>query len=184
MPAAKFDNLINDFTRMEEKCQIIKDLEHNADKQVQKIYKQLNHSFITPIDCEDIFMLTKRLDQITDQIDSTAQNFLMYNVESITDSARVFSQLIIKSCDALTEAVRELKHFKKVNNIHEKIRKVNELEHEGDDLYHSSVKSLFKDNHDPLFVIKWREIYRKLESVLDVCEDLANSILGVVLKNS
>ncbi|RPJ05481.1 MAG: DUF47 domain-containing protein [Spirochaetaceae bacterium] len=182
--ADKLDDLIMNYTDKETKCRVIEDLEHEADGQVQKIYAQLNTAFITPIDREDIFMLAKRFDQVTDTVDSAAQRFLMYNVLSITEEAKAFSHLIVKCCNLLIEVVTELKHFKKVNKIRDGIIKVNALEHDGDILYHNTVKALFQKEHDPLYVVKWKEMYRALEDVLDACEDSANTILGVVLKNS
>lgn len=183
--AIKFDNLINNYTDIEKKCNEIEEVEHDADKQVQAIYLQLNRSFITPIDREDIFIIAKRLDQICDQIDSAAQRFLMFDVEEITEeSAKKFTDLIIKCCEHINTVAIDLKHFKKVDKINDGIRFINELEHNGDDLYHSSVKNLFKKNKDPLYVLKWKEMYLSFEIILDACEDAANTILGVVVKNS
>jgi uncharacterized protein Yka (UPF0111/DUF47 family) len=108
----------------------------------------------------------------------------MYNVESMTPPARAFSLLISRCCDSLVSMVVELKRFKKVNKIHEEIRKINELEHDGDNLYHDSVRQLFQEEHDPLFVLKWTEMYQALEQILDACEDFANTVLGVVVKYS
>ena len=182
--AEKMNALINDYTGITVKCREIEDLEHSADQQVQKIYNQLNHSFITPIDREDIFLVAKRLDQVTDQIDSATQRFLMYNVESTTEEAKIFSGLIIKCCGFLHGVVEELKNFKKATRIHEGIKRVNELGHDGDVHYHASVQKLFQEHQDPLYVLKWKEMYQELERILDACEDVANTILSVVMKNS
>ncbi len=182
--AQKMDLLINDYTDITVKCREIEDLEHSADQQVSKIYHQLNHSFITPIDREDIFLVAKKLDQVTDQIDSAAQRFLMYDVESTTEEAKIFSRLIIKCCGFLNGVVEELKHFKKAQRINEGIKIVNELEHDGDIHYHAAVMKLFRGHHDTLYVLKWKEMYQEMERILDACEDVANNILSVVMKNS
>ncbi len=182
--AQKMDALINDYTNITVKCREIEDLEHSADQQVSKIYHQLNHSFITPIDREDIFLVAKKLDQVTDQIDSAAQRFLMYDVENTTEEAKIFSQLIIKCCGFLNGVVEELKHFKKAERINEGIKIVNELEHDGDIHYHAAVMKLFREKHDTLYVLKWKEMYQEMERILDACEDVANNILSVVMKNS
>lgn len=180
----KLNALINDFSDIAVKCREVEDLEHAADKQVQKIYNQLNHSFITPIDREDIFLVAKRLDQVTDQIDSATQRFLMYNVESTTPEARIFSQIIMKCVGVLHGVVEELRNFKRATRIHEGIKLVNELEHDGDVHYHASVQKLFREHTDALYVLKWKEMYQELERILDACEDVANTILSVVMKNS
>ncbi len=182
--AEKMNALINDFSDIAVKCREVEDLEHAADQQVQKIYNQLNHSFITPIDREDIFLVAKRLDQVTDQIDSATQRSLMYNVESTTPEAKIFSQLIVKCVGVLHGVVEELRNFKKATRIHEGIKLVNELEHDGDVHYHASVHKLFREHTDALYVIKWKEMYQELERILDACEDVANTILSVVMKNS
>ncbi len=182
--AQKIDSLINDYTNVAVRCREIEDLEHSADQQVSKIYHQLNHSFITPIDREDIFLVAKRLDQVTDQIDSAAQRCLMYNVESTTDEAKIFCSLIVKCCGFLNGVVEELRNFKKAKRIHEGIKIVNELEHDGDIHYHAAVTKLFKEHQDVLYVLKWKEMYQEFERILDACEDVANTILSVVMKNS
>jgi uncharacterized protein len=182
--AQMMDALINDYTGIEAKCREIEDLEHEADAQVHKIYDQLNSAFITPIDREDIFLIARRLDQVTDQIDSAAQRFLMFNVEEMTDEARIFSRFIIRCCGYIDGVVGELRHFKKAKRIQEGIRQVNELEHEGDNHYHASVKKLFREHRDPLTVLKWKEVYQALERILDACEDAANCIMSVVMKNT
>ncbi len=185
--AKKFDNLINNYNNIEYKCREIEDLEHTADKQVQKIYAQLNHSFITPIDREDIFLIAKRLDQVCDQIDSTAQRFMMYDIKDVTEEAKGFSRLAVKCCEHIDILMEDLKHIKKIKNIkniNESIQIINDIEHEGDNLYHLSVKQLFQKQYDAIYIIKWREMYRSLEKILDACEDFANTILSVVMKNS
>ncbi len=182
--AGKLDSLINDYTSIELKCHEIEDLEHSADQQVSRIYGQLNHSFITPIDREDIFLVAKRLDQVTDQIDSAAQRFLMYNVEGTTEEAKIFSRLIVKCCGYLNDVVVELKNFKRSKRINEGIKLVNELEHDGDNHYHAVVRKLFRESSDALHVLKWKEMYQEFERILDACEDVANTILSVVMKNS
>jgi len=182
--ARMLEDLIQDYTSIPEKINAIEAVEHECDQQVHKIMQKLNTSFITPIDREDIYLLAKELDNITDSIEATAHRFRMYNVESIREESISFAKLIVKSTSELKDVMCELKNLKKSETMREKIIEINRLENEGDDIFRNVITKLFVAEKDPIQVIKWKEIYEYLENTLDACEDVANIVEGIVMKHA
>jgi uncharacterized protein len=182
--ALMLEDLMTNFTDVDNKIKKIEDVEHECDKRVHKILAQLNKSFITPIDREDIYLIAKELDNITDDIEATAHRFNMFNVSSIREEAKKLTELIVVSTKELKDVMSELKNMKKSKTLKEKIIEINRIENEGDEIYRSAMTSLFKHEKDAIEVIKWKEILEYLENTLDACEDVANIIEGVVMKNA
>jgi uncharacterized protein len=158
--------------------------EHEGDQQVHAMMDRLNKSFITPIDREDLFHISKDLDNITDAIESTAHLFAMFDVRTVRDDAKSFVKLIVEATAELHALTKEMKHFKRSASLKPKVIEINRLENEGDRLHRRAVHTLFTQEKDPLEVLKWREVYENLESALDACEHVANIILGVVVKHA
>jgi predicted phosphate transport protein (TIGR00153 family) len=161
---------------------LIKDVEHKADHLTHDIIKKLNKSFVTPLDREDIYALSAALDDILDLIDASAQRVVMYNVEKPTAEAKELAFLILKSCQALDKAVALLGG--KLEPIAEYCMEVNALENEADRVCREAISRLFDDERDPIKLIKWKEIYETLERATDKCEDAANILESVVVKNA
>lgn len=182
--AVMLEDLMKNYTDIERKIKAIEEVEHECDLKVHKIIAHLNKSFITPIDREDIFLIAKKLDNITDSIESTAHRFIMLNVNSITEDAIRLSELIVSCSAELKSVLVELKNMKKSTLLQSKVIEVNRIENEGDEIFRKAVTGLFKSPKDPIEVIKWKEIYEYLESSLDACEDVANIIEGVVTKHA
>jgi uncharacterized protein len=183
--AKKLEELMENYTNINEKINAIEEIEHKCDGHVHKMLEHLNRSFITPIDREDIYLIAKELDNITDAIESTAHRFRMFNVKSgIKDDAKRLSKLITQCTEELVDVMSELKKMKTSKKLSEKIIKVNSIENEGDDIFRSAMQSLFVSEKDALEVIKWKEIYEYLENTLDACEDVANIVEGVAMKNA
>jgi uncharacterized protein len=182
--ATQLDALVNDYTGVQEKIQHIKDVEHECDKCVHDIFTQLNKSFITPIDREDIYEIAKVLDNITDFIESTAQDFSMFNVTAMTDHAKEFTALIVECTSELKCVMEELKSLKVSKSLMERIIEVNRLENVGDDLYRRSMAELFSNGMEAKEIMKWSVIYNSFEDSLDACEDVANIVEGVVMKHA
>jgi len=168
----------------EEKLKEIKEIEHAGDRIQHKILEQLNKSFITPFDREDIYFIAKSMDDIIDCIEYTASRFIMLNVNSATEQARELADLIVVCCKEVTYIMEELKNMKNSKIMAKKIIEVNRLEEEGDKLSRKAIKNLFRSDLAVLDIIKWREIYEALENALDACEDVANAVEGVVMKNA
>lgn len=161
----------------------IEELEHNGDRIVSNMVKELNDSFITPFDREDIYMLSKRLDDILDLINSTVHRFVMFNVTESTDASKYLADMIVKSTKLIVELMGELHLMGSKNTINEKILTINQIESEVDRLFRKVVGDLFRNEKDPIEIIKWKEIYQILENTIDKCEKVANIIEGVVIKN-
>jgi len=160
---------------------IIKAIEHQCDELTHSISKKLNSSFITPFDREDIYMLSGALDDIVDLIDDAARAIVMYNVRETTDYARQFGDVIQRMAVQLHEVVSTLE---RPAGINERLVEIHRLENEGDDLYHEAIGELFRDTPDPLRVIRWKDIYDKLEAAVDRCEQAANIIETVIIKHA
>ncbi len=182
--ATMLEDLMNNYTGIQEKIEAIEQVEHDCDQQVHKIMQKLNSSFITPIDREDIYLIAKELDNITDAIESTAHRFRMYNVQKIMEESLAFASLIVKSTAELKKVMLELKNLKTSKAMNGQIIEINRLENEGDVIYRNVIAKLFVSEKDPIEVIKWKEIYELLESTLDACEDVANIVEGVVMKHA
>lgn len=161
----------------------IEELEHNGDRLVNVMVKELNDSFITPFDREDMYLLIKRLDDILDLINSTIHRFVMFNVTESTEPAKYLADMIIKSTKLISELMDELHLIAGKNNINEKIVTINQIESEVDRLFRNTVGDLFRNEKDPIEIIKWKEIYQILENTIDKCEKIANIVEGVVIKN-
>lgn len=183
--AAKMLNeLMENYVDVPQKIRAIEEAEHRCDGHVHKMMEQLNRSFITPIDREDIYLIAKELDNITDEIEATAHRFRMFNVQTIREDAKKLSKLIIQCTEELMGVMSELKKMKTSKVLKEKIIEVNRIEDEADDIFRSAVQNLFVAETDAIEVVKWKEIYEYLENTLDACEDVANIVEGVVMKNA
>jgi uncharacterized protein len=159
----------------------IKGLEHACDELTHTISTKLNKSFITPFDREDIYMMSSALDDIVDLIDDAARAIIDFDVHEIKDYAQEFAGVIEKMAEQLREIVSILK---KPKNITQRLVEIHRLENEGDDIYHAAIRELFHEEHDPLTVLKWKEIYEKLEAAVDRCENVANIIESVIIKHT
>jgi hypothetical protein len=160
----------------------IKDVEHKGDQQTHDIIKKLNKSFITPFDREDIYALSSALDDILDLVDASAQRFVMYNVEKPTPEAKELAFLILKGCQTIERALSHLGG--KFEHIAEHCVEVNAIENEADRVCREAISRLFDEEKDPIQLIKWKEIYETLEKATDKCEDAANILESVVVKNA
>jgi predicted phosphate transport protein (TIGR00153 family) len=180
----KLNLFMEDLSDAETLLKDFEELEHKGDRQMHLIMKELNKSFITPIDREDIYVIAKVMDDIIDLIESAANRFVMFNVKEATPHAKQMAALILESSKELICLMEELKSMKKSTVLNKKIIEINRIEDEGDTIFRVAVTELFKGDIDTLEVIKWREIYEKLEYVLDAFEDVADTIEGVVMKHA
>ncbi|HEX9027335.1 MAG TPA: DUF47 family protein [Clostridium sp.] len=163
----------------------IEDLEHEGDKLVTIVVKELNEAFITPIDREDIYSLIKKLDDVLDLINSTMHRFLMYDINKSTDEAKLLADMIVDCTKHILELMNGLNSVgNKAKRIEEKIIAIHKIESEADSLFRKTVSELFKNEINPIEIIKWKEIYQILENTIDNCEKIANTVEGVVIKNA
>jgi predicted phosphate transport protein (TIGR00153 family) len=165
----------------QEYVQRIKSIEHACDDLTHTVSTRLNQSFITPFDREDIYMMSKALDDVVDLIDGAARAVVMYDIHEATEPAKQLAGVIQRMALQLNEVVAVLS---KPKGVTERLVELHRLENEGDDIYHRAVAALFHERGDPLEVLKWKDVYEKLEAAIDRCENVANIIEGVIIKHS
>jgi predicted phosphate transport protein (TIGR00153 family) len=158
----------------------IKEVEHDCDRRTRAIIDQLNRTFVTPLDREDIHALASSLDDVMDAIDAAAAVVRLYKITQVRNGARRLADIVCDSVDRVAEAVSALE---KREGVLELAARVSQLEHEADRVHQDSIVELFDQERDPIAVIKWKEIFDFLEAATDRCEDVANLLEGVVVKN-
>ncbi|MBE5967509.1 MAG: DUF47 family protein [Lachnospiraceae bacterium] len=159
-------------------------IEHAADNAKHEIMNRLVKEFLPPIEREDITTLTQEIDDVTDSIEDVLIYIDMFNIQTIRPEILKFTDLIVDCCKALDEAMALFKSFKNFNALHEKIIEVNHLEEQGDALYVDIVRNLYETDKDPIELMRWTEIMYRLEKCCDNCEDVANILESIVMKNS
>ncbi len=181
--ALVINEVMTDYSRAEEKMKTITELEHAADDINDKIIEKLNHTFITPIDREDIYAIANGLDDGVDFLQGTLQRAVMYRIDEIRPTALKMSELLI---EATADIAETFKLIHKLQRNEKKIlkytAKICKIESAGDKYYREEVAQLFATVKDPIEIIKWKDILEYLEDTLDHCERLADLIRGVVMK--
>lgn len=170
--------------RIEKMLDEMHEIEHSADLKRHEIGDALAKAFVTPVDREDLDMLSHNLDNVTDKIEDVVQKLYINNITEINPSAIVFAKQIVRACEYLCEIMVEFENFKKSKKIHALIIKLNDIEDECDKIYLSSMRELMKNSQDVLVTISWREIFDCFESCADVCENVSESIGLVIMKNT
>jgi predicted phosphate transport protein (TIGR00153 family) len=159
----------------------IKTIEHRGDNITHGIMTHLNQTFITPFDREDIHALCSKIDDVLDLTDAVAGRLVIYRVERIRTGVVDLARILALSTAEVVAAVRALE---KPNNILKHCIEINRLENDGDRLCRTLIAKLFEEEKDPVEIIKWKEIIEVIETAIDKCEDVANVIESVVLKNA
>jgi len=168
----------------EENVKKIKELEQHCDTLSHEIIDILNETFITPIDREDIHKIVNEIDDIMDLINVVANRLYIYKIKTVKNTYfPEFLENITDAVDAVKNAVLSLKDIKKPRRILEYCIEINRLENSGDSLREKAIMELFEKEKDPIEIIKWKEIYEVLETILDGCEYLARTIEEVLVKN-
>jgi len=161
----------------------MKEFEHRGDQFAHLILTELNKTFITPIEREDIMELTKLLDDVLDGIEACASRFDMYHISKPDAYIRKFGDCLRRSALEIKAAIYLLTQ-KKLLAIQTHCVKLNELENEGDDLMRQGIKHLFQNVKDPIELIKLKDLYERLEETTDSCEDVANILQSIIMRNS
>lgn len=175
--------MAKNFDHVDEKRNRIKAIEHKGDEIVHEIADALNRTFVTPIDHDDLSKLTSRLDDILDFIEAASHRMWSYEIKSVPPDMVKLAEVILASANEVNHAVKDLRDFKRRDEIFKHCIEVNRLENVGDDITHVAVADLFK-KHGPVEIIKLKEIYEYLEEATDKCEDAADVIKDVFVKNS
>jgi predicted phosphate transport protein (TIGR00153 family) len=158
------------------------DYEHECDVNTHDMIDLLNRTFITPFDREDIHQLAQELDNIVDMIYSITKRINLYKINAVNQDLLQFADYIEQSVAALGKALNGLRKIKNIRPIIDSCIEVNKLENLGDQLKDAVVGKLLDSNPEPIFFIKWKEIYEGTETVLDICEDVANVIETILVK--
>jgi predicted phosphate transport protein (TIGR00153 family) len=158
----------------------IKDIEHRCDDLVHQMVRELNRTFITPFDREDIYDLGTSLDDIVDLIDAAASRTVLFKVGSDMPDAAGLAGVIRRQSEQILEAIS---HLREPNSMLDQCRRIKDLETEGDRLYREAMVRLFDNGADPLFVIKAKEIIEVLEAATDAGDRIAIVLERIVLKN-
>ncbi len=175
------DRMLSGYPDEKHLAQEILDCEHEGDRITHDIIDRLNHTFVTPIDREDILALASSLDDIVDFTEEVADYLGLYKVEAPMDQAIRLARVLRDASRQIAEAIPHLRGFQDISRY---TVEVNRLENEGDRITREAVASLFDGGIDPMVVIRWKDIFERLEAAIDATERVANIIEGVVIKNS
>ncbi|MDQ1371913.1 MAG: hypothetical protein QG582_828 [Candidatus Thermoplasmatota archaeon] len=176
-------DMTKDFTNVAQKRDKIKEIEHRGDDLVHTIAEELNKTFVTPIDHDDMSKLTSRLDDVLDYVEAAAHRMWAYQVKTVPPEMVRLAECVLSSTIEVNHAVKDLKNFKRKNEILQHCIEINRWENVGDDITHEAVANLFKGT-DVVELIKLKEIYEHLEMATDKCEDVADVIKDIFIKNS
>ncbi|MGD0838053.1 MAG: DUF47 family protein [Polyangia bacterium] len=165
-------------------CPRIKAIESECDAITHHVVERLHKVFITPIDRNDIFRLISKMDDVIDFVEAASQRVALYGVVADNKELWDLGRVLLAGSERISEAVAGMRNLKHPELILEKCVEINRLENEADVQLRAAIAKLFKEEKDPIQVIKWKEIFELLETATDRCEDVANIIEGVVLENS
>jgi predicted phosphate transport protein (TIGR00153 family) len=175
--------LTRDFPDISGAIRRIRDEEHAADDLTHQAHERLDTTFITPFDREDIHMLAGGLDDIIDNVDALAKRMALYHVESIDVAFPKLAEVFGQTTHALSNAVHALRKSRKLSQLQEWLIEVHRLENVGDDVHNAAISKLFEGQISPLNVLRWKDLFDFLENAIDGCEDVANTLERIVLKN-
>lgn len=180
------DGLMRDYQpdELEGRIKEMHGIEQAADDVRHSLVDALVTAFITPIDREDIAELSSKLDDVTDEIEGVLHRMYYDNVTEVRPDALELIALLRKSCKTMAELVDKMRHFKKVKKLRELVFEINHIEQEADALFVNSMRTLHTTCDDPLKVFAWHEVYEQLETCIDACEEVADVIDNIIMKNS
>lgn len=179
--AILLDQLLAEYPDHKELAAEILDCEHEGDRIVHDIVYRLNQTFVTPIDREDILALASSMDDVVDYTEEVADYLGLYRIEAPTDQSLELARVLRTAAGQLAEAVPRLRGFRDLSQY---TIEVHRLENEGDRIVREAVASLFDGGIDPMVVIRWKDLYERLEAAIDATERVANVLESIVIKNS
>ena len=173
-----------DVEKMADRMEAIHTIEHSADMEKHELLNTLIKAFITPIDREDIILLSQNIDDLTDNIEDVLIRIYYNNIRTIHPDALELMRIVCRCCEAVKVMMEEFADFRHSKKLHEQIIKINSMEEEADKVYIDSMHRLHTNCTDPMTVMTWREIYSYLEKCADACEHVADTVESVIMKNS
>jgi predicted phosphate transport protein (TIGR00153 family) len=172
--------LLEEFPGDSELLRDIKELEHEGDRLTRELVDLLNRTFVTPFDRDDMYELSSALDDICDHIDEAAGNIAGYGVTEIRPAAKEQAQVILRATEKLREAVERIDGFKDAGR---QLHELRDLEDEGDRLNREAVSQLFRSETDAIVILRWKDIHEQLEEAVDACENAADVLEAILVKN-
>ena len=180
--AELLDRMLGNFPdRSKELAEEIRDCEHEGDRIIHDIIDRLNHTFVTPIDREDILALASALDDIVDYTEEVADYLGLYKIEAPMDQSIRLAAVLKEAAKQISDAIPRLRDFRDISHY---TVEINRLENEGDRITREAVAALFDRAIDPMVVIRWKDVYERLEAAIDATERVANIMEGIIIKNS
>ena len=158
--------------------------EHNADKKKHEMNEKLAKAFVTPVEREDLDMLSHEIDNVLDTLEEALQKLYIYDVKVIEPSAIEYAGNIVRACDSLCAIMAEFENFKKSKKIHSLIVECNDIEEECDKLYLASMRDITKRNADFITTIAWYKVYDCFEACADACEHVGEAVASIIMKNT
>jgi predicted phosphate transport protein (TIGR00153 family) len=181
--AQLLNDLLTNFTDVAAKVKMIQSAEHEGDTLTHEIFEQLNRSFVTPLDREDIAAIAKALDDVLDYIEASADAFQLYDIDEPTSASIELGTLILQAAEQVYKAILTMRHRKQAKQTREAVVEINRIENLADQVYRGAMSSLFRQA-DAVRIIKWKQVYDYLEQATDLCEDVGDVLQGVLLKNA
>lgn len=183
--AQAYVDLLRDYQQRERWIAVIRQIEHEGDEITHRTLKKLDTTFITPFDREDIYSLMKLMDDIIDEIDAASKRLVLYQIAKPTNFLVKQVDVLLRATQCVASAVGELRnHSKKPEGIRMHLIEIHAMENAGDDINHAAAAELYATSTNAIEAMKWKEIYDLTERAIDRCEDVANTIDAIILKNS
>ena len=178
---ALLETMLTDYPEHGELARDILICEQEGDRITHDIIQRLNQTFVTPIDREDILALASGMDDVVDFIEEAADYFGLYKIEAPMEQAQALAHVLHAAARQIAEAMPRLRGFKDISHY---TVEINRLENDGDRITREAIASLFDNGIDPMVVIRWKDIFERLEEAIDATEHVANILEGIVIKNS
>lgn len=173
-----------DANRIEDMLREMHVFEHGADVKKHEMNEMLAKAFVTPVDREDLDMMSQQMDTVLDLLEEVLQKLYIYNIQKIEPAAIAYAKHLIRACDLLGDIMEEFENFKKSKTLHDLIIACNDVEEECDKLYLSTMHDLTKKSTNVLETLSWYKIYDCLEACADACEHVSECVGSIVMKNT
>jgi uncharacterized protein len=174
------DQMLRNYPESRERARDILVCEHEGDRITHDIIRRLNHTFVTPIEREDVIQLASGLDDIVDLAEEVADYLGLYKIEAPMEQAQRLAHILLQCTRQIEEAMPRLRNFSDISVFTVEIHR---LENDGDRVTREAVAALFEGGIDPMVVLRWKDIYERLEAAIDACETIANTLESIVIKN-
>src|SRR5215204_1621749 len=181
LAAGLLERMVQEWPEHGELARDILVCEQEGDRITHDIIQRLNQTFVTPIDREDIYGLASALDDVVDFTEEAADFLILYKVEAPMEQSVRLAEVLVTACRQIAEAMPRMRGFKDISHY---TVEVNRLENDGDRISREAMAALFDHGIDPMVVIRWKDIYERLEQAIDATERVANILEGIVIKNS